>query len=557
MMKYWLCLLFFLILFESKAQSKSSTNEDTIENIEYLLKKSDQFINVNLDSALYYSKKSDEIIKKLPENESNIEVYKSLGNIYLARGNYVSALDYLLKGRNVVDKNLIKDPKNSFLLESKIDFLIKLGNVDLQQNNYEEALSFYNKATSEIDKIKFKDPKKKISFQLKILNNMASVLVKKRDFKKALGYFEKARNLNLTLKDEMIEPNLLNNIGICHVEEKEYALAIYYFEEALKLRQLKNDQRGIAQCYNNLGKAYALNLQYDRAKNYFSEAYKIGKSIGNMESIEHSLESLKELYAKTNQYEKAYNMHVSWTNLKDSLFNVETVKHIAQLEMNYKFEKQKENFDINIKQQEIEKDKTRLRYYLIGGGLFFLLIVSSLWIYLQKIKIKNIGLFKDKLELENKNVSLEKDKLTEELDFQNRELTSKVMFLFKKTELINNISEQLIELKKNVPTSNQKQIQDLIFEMRQKKDNDVWTEFETYFTKVHPDFYSKLSQLFPDLTPNEKKLCAFLKLNLSTKDISAITYQSTNSITVSRSRLRKKLNIQGEDTNLTNFLTNL
>ena len=93
--------------------------------------------------------------------------------------------------------------------------------------------------------------------------------------------------------------------------------------------------------------------------------------------------------------------------------------------------------------------------------------------------------------------------------------------------------------------------------MRLKKDNDVWTEFETYFTKVHPDFYKKLSQQFPDLTPNEKKLCAFLKLNLSTKEISAITYQSVNSIMVSRTRLRKKLNIQGEETNLTNFLMEL
>ena len=44
----------------------------------------------------------------------------------------------------------------------------------------------------------------------------------------------------------------------------------------------------------------------------------------------------------------------------------------------------------------------------------------------------------------------------------------------------------------------------MIMEMRLKKDNDVWTEFETYFTKVHPDFYKKLSQQFPDLTPNEK-----------------------------------------------------
>ena len=83
-------------------------------------------------------------------------------------------------------------------------------------------------------------------------------------------------------------------------------------------------------------------------------------------------------------------------------------------------------------------------------------------------------------------------------------MTSKVIFLLKKNELINSIAEQLIELKKTAAPQNLKKIQEMIMEMRLKKDNDVWTEFETYFTKVHPDFYKKLSQQFPDLTPNEK-----------------------------------------------------
>jgi hypothetical protein len=245
------------------------------------------------------------------------------------------------------------------------------------------------------------------------------------------------------------------------------------------------------------------------------------------------------------------------TNLKDSLFNAETVKHIAQLEMSHKLEKQKELFDLDLKRKDAEKQKAKLTYYIIGGSLFFLLAIAGLFLYLQKAKIKNIQLSSEKLELEHKNITLEKEKLKEEVEFQNRELTTKVMYLFKKTELIKAISDKLILLKKDSKSSNQKIIQEMIIEMRSKNDTDIWSEFETHFTKVHPKFYTKLNTLFPDLTPNEKKLCAFLKLNMTTKDISAITYQSINSITVSRTRLRKKLNISGEDTNLTNFLTNL
>ncbi len=73
---------------------------------------------------------------------------------------------------------------------------------------------------------------------------------------------------------------------------------------------------------------------------------------------------------------------------------------------------------------------------------------------------------------------------------------------------------------------------------------------------MHTDFYKKLNEQFPNLSANEKKLCAFLKLNMSTKDIGSITYQSVKSISVARSRLRKKLNIESEDVNLANYLAN-
>jgi DNA-binding CsgD family transcriptional regulator len=62
---------------------------------------------------------------------------------------------------------------------------------------------------------------------------------------------------------------------------------------------------------------------------------------------------------------------------------------------------------------------------------------------------------------------------------------------------------------------------------------------------------------YPDLTPNEKKICAFLRLNMSTKDIAAITHQSVHSLNVARTRLRKKLGIDGTDENLVNFLNRL
>ena len=83
-----------------------------------------------------------------------------------------------------------------------------------------------------------------------------------------------------------------------------------------------------------------------------------------------------------------------------------------------------------------------------------------------------------------------------------------------------------------------------------------WKEFELRFGQVHKSFYQNLSKRFPDLSPNEKKICAFLRLNMTTKDIALMTYKSVNTINQARKRLRKKMNLPSS-VNLITFLSEL
>ena len=76
------------------------------------------------------------------------------------------------------------------------------------------------------------------------------------------------------------------------------------------------------------------------------------------------------------------------------------------------------------------------------------------------------------------------------------------------------------------------------------------------FVEVHKEFYEALNTAYPGLTPNEKRLCAFLRMNMTTKEISALTHQSVKSINMARFRLRKKMNMD-HDENLISFLGNL
>ena len=130
------------------------------------------------------------------------------------------------------------------------------------------------------------------------------------------------------------------------------------------------------------------------------------------------------------------------------------------------------------------------------------------------------------------------------------------MYLARTNEFIVNMSERLLKSKLSLNKENQHAIDNIIKELKTHSNKDVWEEFEVRFQQVHSDFYTRLNELYPNLSPNEKKLCAFLRLNMTTKEISAITYQTINSITVARARLRKKLNMESDE-NLIAFLENL
>jgi hypothetical protein len=96
----------------------------------------------------------------------------------------------------------------------------------------------------------------------------------------------------------------------------------------------------------------------------------------------------------------------------------------------------------------------------------------------------------------------------------------------------------------------------VINELRNHTNDDLWQQMELTFGQIHQSFYIKIYKLFPNLTRNEKRLCAFLKMNLSTKDISSITHQTVRSIEVARARLRIKMNLTRTDS-LTKFFSQI
>jgi DNA-binding CsgD family transcriptional regulator len=159
---------------------------------------------------------------------------------------------------------------------------------------------------------------------------------------------------------------------------------------------------------------------------------------------------------------------------------------------------------------------------------------------------------------EKKIVKLKNEKLEAEIGHKNTELASSAMHLVQKGELLENIREELMRLKKGFsgegsPEDFKKLLRILGEENKTDKD---WEQFAVHFDKVHSDFLRTIKGLYPGLSAHELKLCAYLRMNLSSKEIARLENISVRGVEIGRYRLRKKLKITTE-TNLFDFLMGL
>jgi len=145
------------------------------------------------------------------------------------------------------------------------------------------------------------------------------------------------------------------------------------------------------------------------------------------------------------------------------------------------------------------------------------------------------------------------EKLSEDLLHKERELTTKTVYISQKNSLLKEVIGELDSLKKE-PVVTDQLVTRLQHRLKKELLPGAWREFEVQFNEVHPGFQERLLEGFPKLTPTERRLCTFLRLNMNTREIASLTGQTFKSIEVARVRIRKKMNIRHED-NLANFIS--
>lgn len=380
----------------------------------------------------------------------------------------------------------------------------------------------------------------------RLYNNKGLTFYGQHRYAEALEQMQKA--LKNTLPEERYErAQIYTNIAEVHYSQGAYAQTEQWLTKALnEMRHLPINAKNI-QPYLNMALVKAQNGKASEAKDIQRSIYKVLSSLPLPLKV-NSLRQLADINFCIGDSIKGLHDMLLYDQLADSLQKEDNNSQMRQLLIAYDTERLAQH-------NAALKESLHTRTIIIYGSLAFLVVVIifsvMLWIKSREDKRKGRLIAAQKEQLlryEQEEHERQQKKMRLELDHKSRQLTSYTIDLAAVNDFHQKVSKELevlqtaISHKETAETTEAlKRIKGMLAHFNDKPVND---DFRIYFEEVHPEFLKKLSLAYPKLSENDLRLCAYIFLGMSTKEIAALTYHEVRSIESSRNRLRKKLSLE-------------
>jgi len=455
---------------------------------------------------------------------------------------YVFEGDYI-KGTEAFHKISILYSENSYGLGKANN---GLGIVSANKNAWERSYDFFSKALELFQSLGEQE------YIFIVYSNIGLLYLSQNKYQESLSNFLKAHQIVLEMEasgEKQINANYY--IAMAYSGMGNYAMANNFFTEAIKIAKAKRYIRMLCFAQYN----YARNLfnegNYSKAEQetIISLQYFTENKFSSMEA--EVLALLANIYEKKSNYRLALDYQKQYTDKLNKFLKTEKEENMKKLESSI------ENYKLQNKIIDLELNKAKLSYrnllitvlIAVASVLFIGLLILSRKFFIQRKTSDTAIQHIEELNQGNKErVKSIEERMNKELNVKNKELLSNSLLFLRLSSVSSTIMEKIGMLKKSVSKPKDKimlyEVESLISELALDKNCG---EFELYFQQIDSDFFNRLSERFPLLSPSEKRMCVFFSLDLKNKEIATLMQKSHQSVSMAKIRIKRKLNVESNE----------
>lgn len=458
---------------------------------------------------------------------------------------YTEGLAYCFRAMEEFEKLEVVAPEKA--LNGRCRCLQLISTINARQGKYRESLALSHEAISGFS---LSDDS---SGYLGLIYNSIGNIYSRLNIHDSAEYYNR-----LSLQEHLRTGNLVYlpsaYLSVAAIEHghgnKIQSLSLY--NRAMAIADSTENRQAQVSCLLGLGEwVLAFEKNTAQAETYYLEAKKNASTLTDKTFYISVLGKLIALKKQQQEFAQALIYQDEMLTIRDTLYSWEKQKTIKILEIQFNVAEKDRQLKLTVK----EKDIALLINYILWGTIGFLIVIfTGAVIFLKRINKRDRLLIKTKEALVS---ALEEQKQLKELHLQNEleykesQLNAMTFQMLQKNELMHALKDRL-EQDKSIPRDS------ALSKMINKglSQDKEWSDFNTYFESINKNFYVRLRAEYPEISPNDLKVCALIKMNLSIKEMAGILNISPDSVKTSRYRLRKKLQLNTED-NLTGFILNL
>lgn len=520
-----LVLIFFLFVCSQDVLSQDSQKNTKEEKMEALLRKASKNIQAESANSFRYINEALKYKEEFTEKQI-LQLYKIAATAYFHQQSYLFSLEYYYKSLEI-QKRI--DPTGAHFVYNNIAC------VYMQLGNVEKSRYYLNKSLEGLkESIANGNLKEKNVEAFLVYSNLAILEMENKNYPKALEMLYIYEKHSIRIKDTVGVILTYQNLSNVYNNLNQIDSSKFYSQKGILLAKNSAKTEDLASLYYWRGFNNA-NKNKDTATYYLQKSYDLAVKKNLQEIKLSSSKALADVFEEKSDFKRSNHYLRIANSLSEENLTLQNKKKLKLLEF--------ENEQKIIEQQQLAETQKRENVLIFA----FILLVPICAIIFLMYRLQRTKAKKRKIENEL---------LTQKMEVKNKELAGNAIQMMQVTEIMDATHKELNQLKTITDKSANTMLSQIISDLKKGNGSFNKKEFEKIFVETDEEFYKKLLKKYPTLTKNEIRLCAFAKMNFSTKEISAITQQSNNSILVARYRLRRKIGVK-EGQSLTNFLKSL